>query len=112
VKPVLADQHEQRRPYPDQGVGAQPGVLAPQLALQADRRGQQQRQAQLAQLPPALAADRIRGGGDGREGEVHPCITPPSSDATARKPHVYAFSLTAKIRRTIRRAREVGQRLA
>ena len=59
-EPVLADQHEQRRADPDQGVGAQPGVLLPDLPLQADRRGQDQGQAQLGGLPPALAVERGR----------------------------------------------------
>jgi hypothetical protein len=37
-EPVLADQHEQRRPHTDQGVRAQPGVFLPPLPLQADYR--------------------------------------------------------------------------
>jgi hypothetical protein len=53
AEPVLADQHEQRGPDPDQGVGAQARALLPHLPFHADGGRQPQRQARLAHLQSA-----------------------------------------------------------
>ena len=57
AKPILGNEHDERRREPDERIGPQARALLAYLALKADEGGQHERQGEFADLEPSLTCE-------------------------------------------------------